>query len=213
MEHNIIQIVVSALIPTLGNMIILVWQNSSFLSLRFKTNKEVLKEQLFNVYEPLIKVIDRSDELSEDFKDISKSIIKNHYSLIPVEIIKELISISTYGQIFDGKEFNEISSFIRSNYNLNKKLLGYPYSKDEIKKEYLVGYEKRRDNNYTRKIMVRYVATELCFVFLVLSVWLIADPSYGLKNTPIWFDVLFAISAVGFLASIYFLIKWLLIRF
>lgn len=168
---SIIAAVASLIICLLGNA----YADKKLLPLG--TNKVILKEQLFKVYEPLAKAFD-SDMPSYQRWDIFQSIVELNYSLIPPKIMgiyRQLKHIDK-DEFFLHDDWVIFEKTITSNYNWAKKKLGYPYDPCQIDKKLLVSYEAKQ----SRQILAISLIDLSAFSFIFLS--LIFVLNYSINN-------------------------------
>lgn len=197
MDSTIIAALISALTSVAAYVLGLMHQNSYLLSFRFKTNKSVLKEQLAYVYEPIIKILDRSDEVVPEIVQASIEIRNHHYLLIPNEILKEFNLLSRGGTL-SRNQFDKFSSFIRTNYNWSKKILGYPFDDSQIDKTMLPGYKTRQNNREVLKAISSAFSGITASMFPILLWYVVLDPKSDIKPVPAWLISLIVFSGICF---------------
>lgn len=197
MDSTIIAALITACSSALWYTFSLLKKDSGLFSIRFKLSKEVLHEQLVYVYEPLIKILDSTSKPKKELISASSTIFDKHYSLIPNEI-KETIQMLSCDSDLDDKQFEYLFSFVQSNYNWTKKVLGYPFEPTQIDKSFLPRYNQQQSSKQVFSAFFGGVAYIVATTFPVLF-WA-AELSNEAKSeiVPLWITVLEYISGICF---------------
>lgn len=188
MDPVIISALITAGSSALWFVIGLIKKDSVLLSIRFKTNKEVLHEQLTYLYEPLIKVLDRSTETNQELIITATEIIDHHYYLIPNDLYSEFKILSS-GCTLSNKQFAHFSAFIQSNYNWVKKTLGYPFDEALIDKKFLPQYQKHQSTKDIFKSAFGAVTGISAYMFPVFLWFITLNPESNFESFPKWMIV------------------------
>ncbi len=95
-------------------------------------SKEVLQQQLDMVYSPIVQSWYQNphQEIKDRLAFIQK-IFSENFDLIMPSLFQQLMNLKSCKDISE-EEFAVFERAINSNYNWNKKLLGYPYKKSAI---------------------------------------------------------------------------------
>lgn len=95
-------------------------------------NKEVLKQQLDMVYSPIVQSWYQNpiQETEDRLAFIQKTFLDN-FDLTMPSLFQQLMDLKSCKDISE-EDFAAFERAINSNYNWNKKLLGYPYKKSAI---------------------------------------------------------------------------------
>lgn len=103
-------------------------------------SKEVLQQQLDMVYSPIIRNWHQNpmQEIEDRLAFIQKIFFDN-FDLVMPSLFRQMMDLKRSHNI-SVKYFADFQRAINSNYNWNKKLLGYPYDNSEIQSEYLPTY-------------------------------------------------------------------------
>lgn len=133
-------------------------------------SKEVLQQQLDMVYSPIVRSWYQNphQEIKDRLAFIQKIFLEN-FDLIMPSLFQQLMDLKSCKDISE-EDFAAFEQAINSNYNWNKKLLGYPYEKSAISGEYLPTYEKYQ----------RFIATITAIASTIglISLFLTATPLY-----------------------------------
>lgn len=100
-------------------------------------NKEVLQQQLDRVYSPIVR--DWYQNPNRDAKDcllLIQRVFFENFDLVMPSLFQQMMSLHS-SQDIAKEDFQKLKRVIISNYNWNKKLLGYPYESSKIYSEHL----------------------------------------------------------------------------
>lgn len=161
-------------------------------------SKEVLQQQLDMVYSPIIRSWYQNpiQEIEERLAFIQKIFLDN-FDLVMPSLFGQMMDLKCSHDISE-KDFASFERAIKSNYNWNKKLLGYPYEKSSISSEYLPTYEKYQKFIAT----ISAIATTIGLISLLIT----ATPLYDkatyevIKDSSYPFFVLISFYFLVFIA-------------
>lgn len=161
-------------------------------------SKEVLQQQLDMVYSPIIRswYQNPDQEVSDRLAFIQKIFFEN-FDLIMPSLYQQMMDLKSSEGISENA-FTDFERAIESNYNWNKKLLGYPYEKSSISSEYLPTYEKYQ----------KFIATisTIATIIGLISLLITATPLYDkatykvIKDSSYPFFVLISFYFLVFIA-------------
>ncbi len=141
MSEGVIAALITALGGTVTYMLGAIYTDKK---LPMGMKKEVVRDQIFFVYEPIAVILESRTVLLNQtpLKETIQNIMEEHYSLISPNLLCLFRSILATDVCL--KEIFDLELMISSNYNWSKKKLGYPYDEKAIDPSLLFFYERRQ---------------------------------------------------------------------
>ncbi len=186
--------IISALIATFAGGISYIITSAFGPDGPFQTGRKVkiLENQLFYVFEPLVKLI-RFDPSFLEFDQKAflhsfRKIIYENYSLVPPPILSICDSLENCSeqQQIPADLYLKIRYTCISYWNFAKKKLGYPFIESEIRLEYLddLLQLQKRKNNFKRAVFISF-SYLVCATYPILMMYVILKNS---SQTNTWFE-------------------------
>lgn len=158
-------------------------------------NIDVLRMQLDSVYSPIVKyLIQNKDDNFENTRFFIEKVFIENYDLVIPSLLEQLEILKSIDSTGDPK-FAYFQRIIKSNYNWNKKLLGFPYDKAQIHKDDLPPNSK-----YEIIVSVIY---GVCLSFGCISIFVAATPLF---NNALYHNTNRALYSFCFIYSFFFLL-------
>lgn len=153
--------IISALISSIASIVcgtigIYIGKNDSGKSKK----KEILKQQLVEVFAPMDKLLNLEKEKSEqEIIECLKQIASEKYMLVPSILMEEIKRLGTYRN--NARTLQDIETIVSTFYNWSCKRFGYPYTPEKINKYFIPTRE-------------RNVVIQACLESVFYSIWAIS---------------------------------------
>ena len=201
--------IIAALITALGGTVTyLLGAIYTEKKLPMGMKKEVVRDQIFLVYEPIAIILESKTVLLNQtpLKEAIQNIMDYHYSLIPPNLLHIFRSILATDECLE--EIFDLELMLSSNYNWSKKKLGYPYDEKAIDPSLLFFYERRQNKiNYFKALLYWIglgcsLSSNVAFITIRLADIQVSEPVIIALYAGLMFTGLYAGDALSRLALI-----------